>query len=77
MSSTRRTTIPDRPKPNVHVPCSNIFFYGIGAGIMGVAATNQHDHLGKARTILHRPPQLARAGIHHAAPLRHVPPARE
>ncbi|KAL2366996.1 hypothetical protein RJZ56_000083 [Blastomyces dermatitidis] len=45
MSSTRRTTIPDRPKPNVHAPCSNIFFYGIGAGIMGVAAMTISEKL--------------------------------
>ncbi|KKZ60711.1 hypothetical protein EMCG_04638 [[Emmonsia] crescens] len=35
-SSARRTTIPERPKPKV--PCSNLFLYGLGAGIMGVAA---------------------------------------
>ncbi|PGH05860.1 hypothetical protein AJ79_06702 [Helicocarpus griseus UAMH5409] len=35
-ASTRRTTLPERPKPNVS--CSNVVLYGFGAGLMGVVA---------------------------------------
>lgn len=36
MPTNRRTTIPSRPNP--HVPLKGLCLYGVGAGILGVAA---------------------------------------